>query len=1166
VSMDYTGGSSLNTSAKLAPSQFTTGPATSDSAAGAAASVTGVAPNSTEQDRSGRDVDTASPQAIEFRVTRSGTSPRRLRLTGHRYTFGHGDGCTIRLNDPTLRPMHAVLIREATRIQVRSLAGPIEINGTSQTEAGLMPGDKFCLGAYEFELLSGNASDRSFTDHRSAARQPQLSIGGGAASSPRTLPPGDEVVWRERLRREVDQWRERQLDCDRRESRIDEREAELRSRESELWSRAENLYRRESRVQSQEAETFQLYDEFAHRQQELMRLREESERHQRALSEQEQEFREQEFEYRRRLAEATTQLEQSKLQAETAAQAVERMRQQFDALNSQIEVLSKDQRQVDSQESQYAEENERLLGELADARRETEQAKEASNQQQADAEARIAEMADRIEQLQRAVDEACDESARLRNDYQQASDKVEELEALVAESRDRGDQDRDDWAQQTEELRAEVERLSSDLETANQQLTELHQANDQLNEKLNEVRCERDEARQQRDERPTVDAFEMLRKDLEAANEQLDEIKLQHQEAIEKLEQAQAAVATDQPYDCELVTDDLETATAESALDLGHEEEPTAPDQAEESACSDEHQAYRAETPEHGELTGVDEDDDVWPTYQSPSAEVATTSAWTDEPTSSQGDVEEQFPADPQDEQPLIHDSASDHAPSAGESIDETAADEGSAVEPTAGYPGYQQTEPMPGGSEESAIDWESAMAEADDTDWSGQAEDVAPETSGNFADVVDQPVESDWESSAAPLVGDESPIVGDDSSSDGDESIAAIEAEPYQSAWSHDDAAEEESAGEESAGEESAGEEVARDQPQAESPWPAVADDQPDQRSDEESNQIAGGSLANELIRDLERESDQHEPVADDNSYAPAEETSVETADQTYEGTFVMSEQPAATWESQAEPAAAESVWTDPQSTSESAVGEDQPADPHTASPWDEVADESVARPDSVLLPDQQADDTVTDEAPIESTAAIDGLTQIGSEEEDEDSIEAYMNRLLRRVQGDGESLEAPMPETISVSTSQSNLLSQTSEPSTESEQDTTAATETHPIDADAPLVPRSQAPERNQNLSAMRDLANSSARSAISRSARVQSRDTQIQAMVSFGCAVGALGCNALAFYFLHGVLLVIAIAMTFIVAFCCSREGLHLLADARRRVQAAEGGKETEDETEK
>ena len=92
--------------------------------------------------------------AIEFRVFRPGAPVRRLRLTGNRYTFGSAEGCSIRLDDQSLRPMHAVLIRDASRILVRAYSVPIEINGTRTTEATLRVGDILRLGAYQFELLA----------------------------------------------------------------------------------------------------------------------------------------------------------------------------------------------------------------------------------------------------------------------------------------------------------------------------------------------------------------------------------------------------------------------------------------------------------------------------------------------------------------------------------------------------------------------------------------------------------------------------------------------------------------------------------------------------------------------------------------------------------------------------------------------------------------------------------------------------------------------------------------------------------------------------------------------------------------------------------------------------------------------------------------------------
>ncbi len=82
-----------------------------------------------EQAKSSIVGDPAETDAIEFRVSRAGESRRRLRLTGNRYTFGNADGCTIRLNDPALRPLHAVLIREGSRVLIRTYSVPVEVNG-----------------------------------------------------------------------------------------------------------------------------------------------------------------------------------------------------------------------------------------------------------------------------------------------------------------------------------------------------------------------------------------------------------------------------------------------------------------------------------------------------------------------------------------------------------------------------------------------------------------------------------------------------------------------------------------------------------------------------------------------------------------------------------------------------------------------------------------------------------------------------------------------------------------------------------------------------------------------------------------------------------------------------------------------------------------------------
>ena len=126
---------------------------------------------------------------------------------------------------------------------------------------------------------------------------------------------------------------------------------------------------------------------------------------------------------------------------------------------------------------------------------------------------------------------------------------------------------------------------------------------------------------------------------------------------------------------------------------------------------------------------------------------------------------------------------------------------------------------------------------------------------------------------------------------------------------------------------------------------------------------------------------------------------------------------------------------------------------------------------------------------------------------DEEEDSIEAYMKQLLQRVRGtsDSDSLSSTTRQTkgtvANVSATRptgSKVTQRTSitengpitRSKTEARTDSTpvaevASSDSKPFDP-ASYTPRQQAPERNQNMAAMRDLANVTARRAIEKSDR--------------------------------------------------------------------------------
>lgn len=123
-----------------------------------------------------------------------------------------------------------------------------------------------------------------------------------------------------------------------------------------------------------------------------------------------------------------------------------------------------------------------------------------------------------------------------------------------------------------------------------------------------------------------------------------------------------------------------------------------------------------------------------------------------------------------------------------------------------------------------------------------------------------------------------------------------------------------------------------------------------------------------------------------------------------------------------------------------------------------------------------------------------------VASGEEDEDSIEAYMQRLLQRVRGKGDEDSLPSTPVAPVTPrtpvevkrarmtdSLPSLKESLATPTSSSKPllETPANEITPPAEREA-YVPRQTAPEKDRNMAAMRELANSTARTAIDKSDR--------------------------------------------------------------------------------
>ncbi|QEF96227.1 Chromosome partition protein Smc [Stieleria maiorica] len=497
--------------------------------------------------------------ALEFRVIRPGAPVRRLRLTGNRYTFGSGEGCSIRLDDESLRPMHAVLLRDAHRILMRAYSVPLECNGNRVTESELRLGDIIRMGHYRFELLAVPETAASFPQ-----ASPRLT-----SSSRHPVTDARESFLRQRLTDLSQQWHARHAECEVRESRCDQRESELHGRETELWSRAESLQHRENHLLAQEAAVREIQATYAATQEELKSLRVRESEASEALKEKEAELlkksellRERQAELQRRqaewqqreeqyaehAAEAQRKLEQTQQQAQSASDAVGRMREEFSTLSEQLTELRERHSELQAREKHEQEEHERLRGELESAR---DQAIDAVAESEAKREATESELGRVSADLQSTREEL----ARVREESQQCqqelSEKLRTTGQQLQATREEAEQSRraaeEDQSYQEkrigelEERLAKIQENREDSERAtDEEIAELHR-------KQASADGARDEAEQARDQAETArQAAEAARIDAEAVADDLRRQITQLQESVTEATQEASQLRIDQ--------------------------------------------------------------------------------------------------------------------------------------------------------------------------------------------------------------------------------------------------------------------------------------------------------------------------------------------------------------------------------------------------------------------------------------------------------------------------------------------------------------------------------------------------------------------------------------------------------------------------------------------
>ncbi|KLU06924.1 Chromosome partition protein smc [Rhodopirellula islandica] len=1201
--------------------------------------------------------------AIEFRVRCKDHPTRRLRLAGARYTLGNGVGCSIRLDDPTLRPLHAVLIRDAHRILIRAYSIPLLINNVRVTEGILQQGDVLGLGNYEFELVQAKLAEASKpTAHRFAESVPRLASGTPASMFDSNVEFQKEAARWHKLKEEAeqhDQWvRERQDELQRQSEQLESQFKALREREDEIRSQETAAVELHAEFQVRHRELTDRQNQLATQQQQLETQREEWHTQQQRLQGRDEQYRtqieellqekeslfERERDSERRLTETRQQLKASQSQADAAAEAVTQMRTKFASLNEQLLALGEQQESLQSMGMERVEEHARQCNELSTARDEAIAQRERANQerdealdQKASSDAKASESQKRcddllkteeslrqeIESLQIEISDARKEAEALRRDCQHARTTIGELEARVRESEDRHDTDRTSWSDEMDALRTGVDELTISLAQAEQQLAQLREDNDKLRETLLVTEEQRDEfkakynssekqrLRAEREVSETRQLFDRSNRDHDDTLDQIERLEEETRQLIsgksvdepkdapsnfrlgllsaaatsteddDSLEEApESSIARDDeatPLEASDIAEepDVSSPTAD-AVGL-HIASETDPESVGSPSTSDAHGAdelidealsmvhdsetdrllQEAEekaaswsTPIAEETVEQESDEDAWPTYDSAQAK-----GFDD----AESNVSIADPVGLATPEPLADDPSSPGWPEESESL--LLPEDRLADQPTQeAFRSTNEINDLPEANHDNEIRNENATVAADpelDTDASANpwtdAEDSNEDAgvqqfAAEFTAAAQEEADQIREARLSQEWTSENPASENAFETDDEPNsmVQEVEAELNAATMGFDLDAES----------------------QTENPWATVDldrsfDDQESSTSGftsinsaEEVDDVddvetpSPLSLADQLIRDLNAEK----------SGSESEEQPRHEDDMADTGTQM--------WDGQTDYAAnldSDVAQFEPANLDET----DDVAEPNQEAleasgtqsySWDQPeSDESfdVAEEYESTLADVEVE-PVGIELPSTEETTTETVVASDSDEPDDDSIEAYMNRLLQRVQkqsGTDSEPETPKsPKTVAKPVVSQLPVAET----IESELETIT-----PVDPDAPLIPRSQAPERNSNLSAMRELANESARSAVERSAKSQTHSSRVQAMVKFMQAAVAIICGIAAVAFVaQGMLKIVAAVAALLIAVICVKEGMTLLSVARNR--STKPSKKTQPET--
>ena len=464
--------------------------------------------------------------AFVFRVDCPGSPPQRLQLTGEIYTLGTADGCSIRLRDSNVLPLHATIRHTANSVFVESHSQPLVINGQTYQSRELKNGDILSLGGYRFELVSNQRVQSAANECATLTNvlPPDVERALARSTNPREH---EESTDQNNLQDLVTQSR---LDaCLRREKLCEKREAKLADDIAELKYREEDLLKRISRLEAEEASSLEIYDQLSKRQTEINSLRSSLQETQSLNLKRETELQKAKGELERQLAECLEESEAVLGKYDSDSRRIELLNSQIEELNAALNDAQQQRDLLELREQLQRREHEQLVRQLEKDRDEV-IAEKARNQ------AQLRKMEGNIRDLESLVASA--------NDLDPSPHEDNSTPDLVADQSTTDDNHVESPSQQASDANRPtpipvLDFNQSALEQLDpntlEEFTELSQRNASLLAELMELKRDRDRTKTQVTPDPSNQVSD-LEEALSSASSELAKTREDYKEAMSLLE------------------------------------------------------------------------------------------------------------------------------------------------------------------------------------------------------------------------------------------------------------------------------------------------------------------------------------------------------------------------------------------------------------------------------------------------------------------------------------------------------------------------------------------------------------------------------------------------------------------------------------------------------